>query len=174
MFTSSSLFKKKNIVLLMQSTAHIISSVAEILTKAFSGMVIEIVSLLRDVVLVFVPNEKRLVKISVSLVCVLIGVIIGILLNIKLNDNIWYGYIPLIATIIYTVFLVLGEIILSKQEILLKIGLIFNAIGWIIYTIFIKLYVATAFNTITVIVSLISIYVLIKKQKTNKKEENEL
>ena len=170
-FTCSSLFEKKNIVLLMQITAHVLSTIAEILTKAFSGMVQEIVSLIRNIALVFVPKEKSGIKILISFIAVTIGVIVGVILNIKISNNVWYGYIPIFATVVYTIFLVFSEIYLNKQELLLKMGLLFNAIGWASYTVLVKLYAATAFNCITIVMSIVSIILIIKKSGKKEKEE---
>lgn len=172
-FTLSSIFKKKNWILLLQSIAHILSSIAEIINKAYSGLVQEIASLLRDLVLVFVNKDNKLLKIIITLIFVVIGSIIGTVLNFKLNQNNWYDYLPILATISYTIFLIISEYSKKYQEVFIKVGLIFNSIGWIIYTLFYKLYPPTIFNSITIISSLLTIVLFFKKKPDNKdKEEN--
>jgi hypothetical protein len=172
-FTLSSIFKKKNWILLLQSIAHILSSIAEIINKAYSGLVQEIASLLRDLVLVFVNKDNKLLKIIITLIFVVIGSIIGTVLNFKLNQNNWYDYLPILATISYTIFLIISEYSKKYQEVFIKVGLIFNSIGWIIYTLFYKLYPPTIFNSITIISSLVTIVLFFKKKPDNKDNEDE-
>jgi len=170
-FTLSSIFKKKNWILLLQSIAHILSSIAEIINKAYSGLVQEIASLLRDLVLVFVNKDNKLLKIIITLLFVVIGSVIGTVLNFKLNQNNWYDYLPILATISYTIFLIISEYSKKYQEVFIKVGLIFNSIGWIIYTLFYKLYPPTIFNSITIISSLVTIVLFFKKKPDNKDNE---
>lgn len=172
-FTLSSIFKKKNWILLLQSIAHILSSIAEIINKAYSGLVQEIASLLRDLVLVFVNRDNKLLKIIITLIFVVIGSVIGTVLNFKLNQNNWYDYLPILATISYTIFLIISEYSKKYQEVFIKVGLIFNSIGWIIYTLFYKLYPPTIFNSITIISSLVTIVLFFKKKPNNKDNEEE-
>ena len=166
-FTSSSVFKKKELILLLQSIAHTLSSIAEIITKAYCGLVQEVSSLLRDIVLVFVKEDKRMLKIAISIVFVVIGSIVAIVLNIILKQNNWYDYAPVLATILYTVFLVISEFKGENGIVYLKVGLILNSIGWIIYTLFYKLYPPTIFNSITIVSSIITIikYYIDKKRE---------
>lgn len=172
-FTLSSIFKKKNWILLLQSIAHILSSIAEIINKAYSGLVQEIASLLRDLVLVFVNKDNKLLKIIITIIFVVIGSVIGTVLNFKLNQNNWYDYLPILATISYTIFLIISEYSKKYQEVFIKVGLIFNSIGWIIYTLFYKLYPPTIFNSITIISSLVTIVLFFKKKPDNKDNEDE-
>ena len=173
-FTSSSIFKKKNIILLLQSTAHILSSIAEIINKAYSGLVQELVSLIRDIILVFVKKDQRRIKIIISLLSVLVGSIIGTILNFKLNQNNWYDYLPILATALYTLFLIISEYSTKYQEFFIKIGIIFNSIGWIIYTLFYKLYPPTIFNSITIVTSVITIILFFKNGKNKENIEGKI
>jgi hypothetical protein len=173
-FTSSSIFKKKNIILLLQSTAHILSSIAEIINKAYSGLVQELVSLIRDIILVFVKKDQRRIKIIISLLAVLVGSIIGTILNFKLNQNNWYDYLPILATALYTLFLIISEYSTKYQELFIKIGIIFNSIGWIIYTLFYKLYPPTIFNSITIVTSVITIILFFKNGKNKENIEEKM
>ena len=173
-FTSSSIFKKKNIILLLQSTAHILSSVAEIINKAYSGLVQELVSLIRDIILVFVKKDQRKIKIIISLLAVFVGSIIGTILNFKLNQNNWYDYLPILATALYTLFLIISEYSTKYQELFIKIGIIFNSIGWIIYTLFYKLYPPTIFNSITIVTSVITIILFFKNGKNKENIEEKI
>jgi len=92
-------------------------------------------------------------------------------LNFKLNQNNWYDYLPILATISYTIFLIISEYSKKYQEVFIKVGLIFNSIGWIIYTLFYKLYPPTIFNSITIISSLVTIVLFFKKKPDNKDNE---
>ena len=174
-FTGSSLFKNKKVIITFQSICHILNSISEFIQKAFSGIAQELVSLLRDFILLFIPDSKKNIKLIVSIICISLSILIGILLNVFISNNIWYGYLPVLGTFSYSIFLVLG--CLKKNplisEMLIKIGLIFNGIFWATYGIFVKLYPTTIFNTITIIISITSIIkiILIIRKNNSKNDE---
>ena len=55
---------------------------------------------------VFANIRIKSIKACIKLICVLIAIILGIIINIKFSGNIWYGYLPIAATVIYTFFIV--------------------------------------------------------------------
>ena len=172
-FSVSSLFKKKNKIVIFQSICHVLNSISEFITKAYSGIIQEIISLIRDFILLFIKDDKQTLKLIISIICIIFSVIIGIIFNIIFSNNIWYGYFPILATIFYSIFLVWGYLnknpILS--EMLIKIGLIFNGLFWALYGLFVKLYPTTIFNILTIIFCVISIIRLLKINKKIKKNK---
>lgn len=174
-FTTSSLFKNKKIILTLQSITHILSSIAEFMLKAFSSIPMEVVSLIRDFILLFIKETKQNLKLIISIVCIVIQIVLGIIINIKFCDNAWYGYLPVFGTFLYSIFLVWGYLLKDKTrtELIIKIGLIFNSIAWASYGIFVKLYPATIFNSITLVLCIVAIVKLSKKIKEEKLEKNE-
>ncbi len=163
LMTSSTIFKKKNVILLFQSANHILAIIAEIIQSAFAGMVQESVSLIRNIILLFIKEDKKITKLVISIILVIIGVVIGIILNIKLNNNIWYGYLPICATVLYTTFILIAYYKTSKAELFIKTGIVINGILWFIYGICIKLYPISIFNAISITVSIIRIVLICNK-----------
>ena len=107
----------------------------------------------------FVKDDKTFVKSLITIILVVISTIISIVINILFNDNIWYGYLPIVATVSYSYCVIFGYLQKSanKALIIMKIGLIINGILWAIYGICVKLYPITIFNSITIVLSFISI-----------------
>ena len=52
------------------------------MTKAYSGMVQEAMSFIRNIILLFVKSKNKIAKLIITLVCVTIAVVAGILINI--------------------------------------------------------------------------------------------
>ena len=179
LFTLSSIFKKKRNILLMQSSNYILAVIAEYLQKAYSGMVQEGVSLIRNIILLFVNTKNKIAKLIITISCVLVAVTVGIIINYKSNGNIWYGYLPIMGTIIYSSGVIMSFMIEMreiKSELIIKIALGLNSIVWALYGFFIQLYPILIFNIITlvlVIISIIRISIVLKKEKLELKEEVE-
>lgn len=171
LFTLSSIFKKKRNILLMQSSNYILAIIAEYLQKAYSGMVQEGVSLIRNIILLFVRTKNKIVKLVITITCVSVAVTVGIIINYKSNDNIWYGYLPIMGTIIYSTGVIISFMVEMrdiKSELIIKIALGINSIVWALYGFFIKLYPILIFNIITlilVIISIVRISIILKKEK---------
>lgn len=160
LFTSSSLVKNKKKILVLQNSNYIVSTIAEILQKAYSATTQEMTAFFRNIVLLFVSEEKKKLKLIVSIFFLVIAVSLGILFNIIFSNNVWYGYLPICATIIYSTFVIIAFMVYTSEkneEALIKIGLVFNSILWATYGFFIKLYPVIIFNCITLILSIISI-----------------
>ncbi len=179
LFTLSSIFKKKRNILLMQSSNYILAVIAEYLQKAYSGMVQEGVSLIRNIILLFVNTKNKIAKLIITISCVCIAVTVGIIINYNSNGNIWYGYLPIMGTIIYSSGVIISFMIEMreiKSELIIKIALGLNSIVWALYGFFIQLYPILIFNIITlvlVIISIIRISIVLKKEKLELKEEVE-
>jgi len=171
LFTSSSIVKNKKKILLLQSSNYVLAIIAEFLTNAYSGLVQEAVSLIRNIIFLFIKINKKIIKLILTLICVIVAIVVGTIINIIFSDNVWYGYLPIAATIVYTFFIVLVFIIKFKEttvELLMKLGMIINSIIWIIYGYFIKLYPVMIFNVLNITLCIISIIFIIRIIKRNK------
>ncbi len=176
LFTSSALLKSKKKILVFQNSNYILSTIAEILQKAYSATVQEMTAFFRNIVLLFVKEDKKKTKLVVSLIFLVIAVVVGVLLNIYLSDNIWYGYLPICATIVYSSFVIYTFVKTLDErvaEILIKIGLIFNSIFWLTYGFFIMLYPVIIFNCLTLVLSIITIVIRAKELKRERMEKLE-
>lgn len=174
LFTTSALLKSKKKILVFQNSNYILSTIAEILQEAYSATVQEMTAFFRNIVLLFVKDDKKKTKLVVSLIFLFIAVVAGVLLNIFLSDNIWYGYLPICATIVYSSFVIYTFVKTLDErvaEILIKIGLIFNSIFWLTYGFFIMLYPVIIFNCLTLILSIITIVIRGKELHKEKLEK---
>ncbi len=178
LFTLSSIFKSKKKILLFQSSNYVFAIISEAMTEAYSGLVQEATSLLRNIVLLFVKTNNKIIKLIITLFFVLIAVTIGVIINITVSNNIWYGYLPICGTIVYSTAVILAfmlKISELKSEIIIKIGLIINSFIWTTYGFFVKLYPIMIFNIITIILCIISfirIIIIIKKHNNEKDLES--
>ena len=159
--TIAALFNAKRRVLLFQSVNHVLEVIAQFITKAYSGMVQEIIALLYGVVILFVKSTKKAPKVIVTALCLVAGVVLGVVINVLFSGNVWYGYLPIAAAAIYISFVIIAFFADKdelKGDLLLKIGLLINAACWSVYGWFVKLYPAMAFNAVAFLFSAISIF----------------
>lgn len=159
LFTLSSILKNKKKIILFQSSNYVLAVISEYMTEAYSGMVQEGVSLIRNIILLFVKTEKKIVKLLITVLCVLVAVTAGIIINILKNGNVWYGYLPVIGTIVYSTAVILAfmlNVSELRSELIIKIGLFINSFIWSTYGFFVKLYPIMIFNIITIILCIIS------------------
>ena len=62
LFTLSALLKSKRNILLFQSSNHVLAIIAEVMMNAYSAMTQEAVSLLRNLILLFLKVKRELYK----------------------------------------------------------------------------------------------------------------
>ncbi len=175
-FTIAAIFKSKNKILITQSVCHGLSIATEVMTSAYGGLSQDSVSLVRNIGLLFIKNNKK-AQIIFSIVCVVVALSLGITLNILLNDNVWYGYLPVMASFQYSVVVILAFVIKFKElndELIIKISLIINSACWSLYGFFVKLYPIMGFNIVTAILSIISIIIIFHQKKLIKFHQNEI
>ena len=169
--TTSAILKSKKTMLVFQSSNHVLEIIAQLLTQAYSGMVQEVISLVRNVIFLFVKTAKKLPKLIISVLCLVAGVVSGVLFNIFLSGNVLYGYLPVAGAAVYAIFVILAfllEIGERRAELLMKVGLLFNVTCWGIYGFFIKLYPVLIFNGVSIvllIVSLVRIFISARKAR---------
>ncbi|MBQ7641608.1 MAG: YgjV family protein [Acholeplasmatales bacterium] len=179
LFTLSSILRNKKKILLCQSSNYVLAVISEFMTKAYSGMVQEAMSFIRNIILLFVKSKNKIAKLIITLVCVTIAVVAGILINIFISDNVWYGYLPVCGTIVYSTAVILAFMINCHEitsEFIIKIGLLINSFIWTSYGFFVKLYPIMIFNIITIIlciISIIRIVIIVKKHNPKNIKETE-
>ena len=174
MFSVTAFFKNKRLIILFQSTNHFLCIIAEFILKAYSGMVIEAVSLTRNILLIFVKTKNKVANVLIYTIFLAIAITVGVILNIKLSGNVWYGYLPIIGTSIYSVGLIIAFIIDLKpldQELIIKSTLFVNCTLWGIYGVFVNMWSALICNIINVTLLTIAITKIIIAKEKEKKEE---
>ena len=174
LFTLSSIFKEKKKILLLQNSNYVLAIISEAMTTAWSGMVQESMSLLRNIILLFVKTNSKKVKLIITLSCVTIAVTAGILINIYYSGNAWYGYLPVCGTIVYSTAIILAFMVnfsAINAELCIKVGLFINSFIWATYGFFVSLYPIMVFNIITIILCIIS---FVRIYKIKKREKNQI
>ena len=169
--TVAALFKAKRRVLFFQSVNHLIEIVAQGMTKAYSGMVQEIITLLYSVIILFVKSSKKAPKVILSAICLVAGIVIGVVINVRFSGNVWYGYLPIAAAAIYTLFVIIAFFAdkeEAKGDLLLKIGLLINVACWGVYGWFVRLYPIMAFNAVAFLFAAISLVRILFNKKGRK------
>ena len=170
--TVAALFNSKRRVLLFQSVNHVLEIIAQFMTKAYSGMVQEIITLVYSVTILFVKSTKKAPKIIISAICLVAGLVLGVIINVKFSGNVWYGYLPIAAAAIYTLFVLIAFFAdkdAVKGDLLLKIGLLINMSLWGVYGVFVKLYPIIVFNGVALVfatISLVRIVIALQHRKT--------
>lgn len=170
--TVAALFNSKRRVLLFQSVNHVLEIIAQFMTKAYSGMVQEIITLVYSVTILFVKSTKKAPKIIISAICLVAGLVLGVIINVKFSGNVWYGYLPIAAAAIYTLFVLIAFFAdkdALKGDLLLKIGLLINMSLWGVYGVFVKLYPIIVFNGVALVfatISLVRIVIALQRRKT--------
>lgn len=165
-YTLSSVFKKKRTILSFQTVNFVLGIISEILQKAWSGFAQDSMNLVKALILLFVDESKKKIIITINIVCMTISFFGGIILNIVLSNSVWYGFPPVLSTLIVSICILLAfvmNISEQKSELMIKVALIFNGICWANYGFFVKLYPVMFFNCITIILSIIAIIRLKRK-----------
>ena len=81
-----------------------------------------------NIILMFVKDDKKVLKIVVISIITLLAVGVGIFVNIYVSSNKWQGYLPIAATLIYTTFLLVAFVKKPgpiQSEALIKMGLFY-------------------------------------------------
>ena len=149
---SSSSFKKKNTMLIMQSIGCIIDGIAEIMANSMSAAAQLFVCSIKN----FVTTKEKTPK-YVYYIFSLFFIIFGLYFN---NRGL-IGILPIIATVQYTLWN--GY---SKSAQTTRYGMLINYGIWIVHDLYIQLYVAVI---VTVISSIVVIINIIRYRKTNEK-----
>ena len=177
LFTLSALLKSKRKILLFQSGHYVLAIVSEAMMSAYSALAQEAVSLTRNIILLFLKIKNEIVKLVLNIICVIVAVTVGVLLNIFLNDNVWYGYLPIIGNIVYSFGVIVAFMIKDnplKSEAFIKVCLLINSVLWAIYGYYVELYPILIFNIINIvfcIISIVRIIILSNKAKNYEKAE---
>ncbi len=156
LFFISSIVRYKKNILLLQTGNHIFGFVAEVCIAQYSGAVQEVVSICRNILILFHKNNK-----ITSIFFIVLGVALGVTFNIFFNGNNPWGYLPVFAAFEFSVIILIPNI----KEYWIKIAMCVSTVCWGIYGFKFKNYVMLGANVITFISSFISIFLYFHKQK---------
>lgn len=179
LFTSSSLFHSKKKIIGTQCFCHGLNGTAQFLQGGYGGMVQDYTMLFKNIVLLFVDEKKKKLILFINIVCIIFALTFGILAVIIWAENKgWFQYLPVVGMFLYSICstYVFAKEGLSKYhiEVLLKSALIFNGVCQCIYGIMLPLIPNTIFNSVTIVISIVSIIrIIIKVNKEKKNHNNE-
>lgn len=157
----SSFFKRKNTILGTQIVAHILLAVSEGLLKAYSSIVQEGISILRNVTVIAKKNNK-----IINIILILLGLIVGILINVLVDNNSWIGYLPIIANLEYSIVTLSNKTSVNA----LKISFFISGVLWAIFFFVIGNYTSGALNLVSAFMALGAVIKSFFKNKENKSE----
>lgn len=173
-FIIAATLKSKNKVILSQSVAHIFLVFSEAVSGAWSSIVQDSISIVRNVFVYFKKNTK-----VVNIILITLAAVVGIYANIFSTNfftpwkgvslSPWYGYFPVIANLEYSIVVLKKDIDVKW----IKLSFAISSFLWGITFILMGkgLILSGILNLGTGIVSLGS-FISLSKNKTN--NENEL
>lgn len=143
--------KVKKKILFTQIIQIGLSIVSNLVLGGYTGAIINAISCVRDILCY---KDRLGTKEKVGLI------VASAVLSIIFNNLGWIGYLPLVATTVYIIFMSVKDV---KK---FKYLTIFAMITWLTYDIYIKAYTAAIFDLLTIITNTIAVIQLIKKSKT--------
>lgn len=146
--------KKRENAIIVQSIQMATLSLNNLVLGSISGFIINIISIIRNLL----SYKDKLYKPVIALI-----IIISILLTIKFNTLGFIGYLPLINSIIFILFMN------KKSDIGFKILTIVYVSLWLVHDIYIKSYTTAFFDTMTIFTSTYAIFKLKKEKVLNDK-----
>lgn len=144
--------KQKKRILSVQCVQFVLQGFANFLLGGMSGVVANLVSLLRNLAFTRFKNTVWLKLFFIAL---------QLVLSLKSLSSGFVSWLPLIAAVLFTWFLDV------KSEVRLKIVIISTQVLWLVYDYVHLNYVAVAFDTFTMISNCIGIYMLLHERKKN-------
>lgn len=135
--------KSKQATLFLQIIETLFDALACFVLGAISGGIVSLFSVIRSAL-----AYKD--KFNVSIKCLII--ISVAYFSIAFNQNSWIGYLPLLAFIIYTIFIDKTE----KEK--FKILTIVSLSLWVIHDFVMKAYISVVFDIGSIVTSLIAVY----------------
>lgn len=135
-------FKSRKTTIKIQTIQIILLSVSDIILGSITGCIINIISIIRNILSYY----EKLTKIWIISLIILSGV-----LTILFNNIGFIGYLPFINYTIFTIFINI------KDDKKFKYLIIVSMLLWCIHDIAIKAYTVALFDILTIITSMITI-----------------
>ena len=150
LMVASGSIKKKAKILAVQIIQLLMQSVSMLLLGGITGAVNNVLSCLRN----YICYKEKM-----NAVWKAVLIVASIALTLLLNDQ---GLLGLIPVVVCTVYILLMDI---KDPIAFKLLVTLTFVPWVFYHFFIGAYVAAIFDTLSVITSAITLFVMIQEKK---------
>ena len=160
-FIYSTTLKERKKFILVQTIFLIIDAIVWVLKNGYSALIQNVVGIVRNICIYFNKQTKIL-----DFFFIFIGVILGLIV-VNWKDFKVYELFPIAANLEFTIVL-----LKTKKVKYIKCALIASSSLWAMYALFNGAYVTFGFNVFSVISALVSLIIILKKEKTNKFEDN--
>ena len=145
--------KNKKELLLFQIVSMIVMGLASYLLKAYSAIVMDVVGITRNILSINNISSRKL-----SYLFIASAIVFGILFN----SNSFWGYLPIIANVTQSVFILDSRSSINQ----IRLACAFSSLCWTIFNIAVKGYSGAVFNLIN---ALSYLYHVFKKERTETK-----
>lgn len=145
------LIKKKDKIIFVQTIQIALMVISNFVLGGITGAITNIISCIRNILC----YKNKLNKLAKSLI-----IITSIICAFLFSTSGLISLLPLICTIIYTIFMDIKDVIKFKWLI------VFTMVMWLIYDIYIKSYTSSIFDFMSVITNIFSIYKIKKETPT--------
>ena len=135
--------KRKKTILLIQIIQIALSVISNLLLGGYTGAIINALSCIRDILCY---KDKMGVKEKIIIILLAVG------LSLVFNDLGWIGLLPVVATVVYIIFMNTKDVVKFKSLI------IFSMIMWLVYDLYIKSYTSGVFDFMSIIANIIAIW----------------
>lgn len=166
LFAIASGLKKKNQLLICQSTANVLCAVAEGMTHLWSGLVQDAINFIRNVFVL-----KKWMNLVLAIFFIILGIGVGVFVFIYDFENAkWWGILPVIATAEYSIIILIPKVNIPT----IKVSLMVSNTCWAIYGYGMAFYPTMAFNILSFVLATYSLIMyFVRKKKENAKIEIE-
>lgn len=127
----ASYVKSDKLCIMLQSVQIFMFVISNILLKGITGVIINALSLVRNI-LTYKRKLTKLLKYSLLTLIVILSIIFN---NLGI-----IGYLPLIGTVVFTIF------IDNKDNFKFRLSLTFSVFMWLIYDVYIMSYSSAVFD----------------------------
>lgn len=145
--------KDRKKIIYIQTIQILAFTISTLILGGYTGTIVNLISIVRNI-LCYKDKLTKNNKILLILACTVFSLLFN---NLGL-----LGLLPLISTIIYTIYMDV------KTAIKLKLLIIFTVIFWLIYDILIKSYTSAAFDFFSILFHSVTVYQLIHKKQLKK------
>ena len=141
--------KKKNQILMAQCIQCLFMGVGNLVLGGVSGFICNIVTILRNIVFLRLPNTNRM-KIAF--------ILLQFVLSVGTLSAGWISWLPIVSAALFTWFMD------TKSEAKLKIIILCTQVMWLTYDLYFRNYVASAFDVMTFVSNVIGLYMFCKQK----------
>lgn len=148
--------KKKKDVLLAQNGQLVLLSVSNVMMGGYIGAIVNVIAIFRNILC-----SKNKLNLFWGIIITMVTIVLGVIFN---SGQGFIGYMPIIATLIFLVFMNLKDMVKFKAM------MAFVMFLWLIYDLELGLYTTALFDLITVFSCLIVMYNLAHERPNQQKK----